>query len=117
MVRDYFFYDSCWFKDENGNWGFGFGFTVDPLPFSNMSGFPYPQTENYPSDAEHLSYLSTWNTRAITPQIEQGVISTQNLPLIVLATAVTALLAVNLSYVILKLHKRRIRIQKGTMSP
>ena len=65
MVRDYFFYDACWFKDENGNWGFGFGFTVDPLPFRNMSGFPYLPTESYPYDAEHLSYLSEWNTRAV----------------------------------------------------
>ena len=65
MVRDYFFYDACWFKDENGNWGFGFGFTVDPLPFRSMSGFPYPLTEGYPTDAGHLSYLSEWNTRVV----------------------------------------------------
>jgi hypothetical protein len=67
MVRDYFFFVSCWFKDENGNWGFGFGFTSDPLPFSTMSGFPYPGTEAYPSDAAHLRYLSEWNTRIIAP--------------------------------------------------
>jgi hypothetical protein len=67
MVRDYFFFEACWFKDENGNWGFGFGFTADPLPFRNMSGFPYPPTENYPSDLEHSAYLSEWNTRIVTP--------------------------------------------------
>ena len=65
MVRDYFFYDSLWFKDENGNWGFGFGFTVDPLPFHYMSGFPYPPTESYPYDAEHNNYNSEYNTRVI----------------------------------------------------
>jgi hypothetical protein len=67
MERDIFIYISSWFKDENGNWGFGFGFTVDPLPFKDMSGFPYPlDIESYPYDAEHLSYLSEYNTRTIT---------------------------------------------------
>lgn len=65
MLRDYFFFDSLWFKDKNGNWGFGFGFTVDPLPFENMSGFPYPDTETYPYDVEHLKYLQDYNTREI----------------------------------------------------
>jgi plasmid maintenance system killer protein len=67
MERDYFFYDALWFKDKNGNWGFGFGFTVDPLPFHDMSGFPYPLTESYPYDAAHLSYLQEYNTRVINP--------------------------------------------------
>lgn len=67
MERDYFFFVSCWFKDENGNWGFGFGFTSDPLPFSSMSGFPYPADEAYPTDAAHQRYLAEWNTRIIAP--------------------------------------------------
>ena len=66
MERDIFFFISLWFKDEYGNWGFGFGFTVDPLPFQNMSGFPYPPTESYPYDADHLAYLSNYNWRTIT---------------------------------------------------
>ena len=65
MVRDYFLYEACWFKDENGNWGFGFGFTVDPLPFQNMSGFPYPPNEGYPNDTAHQNYLQQWNTRIV----------------------------------------------------
>jgi hypothetical protein len=65
MVRDYFFFVSCWFKDENGNWGFGFDFTSDPLPFSTMTGFPYPADEYYPTDAAHQQYLEEWNTRII----------------------------------------------------
>jgi hypothetical protein len=121
MERDYFFFVACWFKTEYANYGFGpgFGFTVDPLPFQNMSGFPYPlKTENYPFDQEHVSYLSQWNTRPITPAAaEQGILSIQNLQLIILATAITALLAVNLSYGLLKLHKRHGKIQKETMSP
>lgn len=65
-TRDVFLFEACWFKDSNGNWGFGFGFTVDPLPFRDMSGFPYPPTESYPSDPNHLSYLSEWNTRVVS---------------------------------------------------
>jgi hypothetical protein len=69
MVRDYFVYESCWFKDENGNWGFGFGFTSDPLPFRAMSGFPYLPSESYPSDPAHMAYITTYNTRMVPPKI------------------------------------------------
>lgn len=69
MERDYFFFVSCWFKVQYANYGFGpgnNGFTVTPLPFHYMSGFPYPlDTESYPYDAEHLAYLAEWNTRVI----------------------------------------------------
>ncbi len=67
MERDYFFFVALWFKDETGNWGYGFDFTVDPIPFHNMSGFPYPlDAEHYPDDPEHLAYLAEYNTRIIT---------------------------------------------------
>jgi hypothetical protein len=73
MERDYYFFVACWFKVEYANYGFGpgnNGFTVDPLPFHYMSGFPYPlQTESYPYDAEHLSYLQEYNTREIKPSL------------------------------------------------
>jgi hypothetical protein len=65
MERDYFMFVACWFKDPPGNWGYGFDFTVDPLPFINMSGFPYPDTESYPSDDAHLQYLREYNTRLV----------------------------------------------------
>jgi hypothetical protein len=65
MERDYFFFVACWFKDPPGNWGYGFSYTVDPLPFMNMSGFPYTTGESYPSDAAHLAYLAEYNTRVI----------------------------------------------------
>jgi hypothetical protein len=74
MQRDYFFFVSCWFKDESGNWGFGFGFTVDPLPFRNMTSFPYPlTTEGYPTDEAHLAYLRDYNTRVIHPPSEGSI--------------------------------------------
>ena len=66
MERDFFFFVALWFKDEYGNWGYGFDFTVDPIPFHNMSGFPYPlDAEHYPTDIEHLAYLAEWNTREV----------------------------------------------------
>jgi len=65
MVRDYFLFVACWFKDAPGEWGYGFTFTVDPMPFMAMSGFPYPADESYPYDAAHLAYLAEYNTRVI----------------------------------------------------
>jgi hypothetical protein len=67
MERDHFLFVACWFKDPPGNWGYGFDFTVNPLPFLNMSGFPYPPTESYPYDPVHLQYLQEYNTRVINP--------------------------------------------------
>jgi hypothetical protein len=67
MERDYFLFVACWFKDPPGNWGYGFDFTTDPLPFINMSGFPYPPTESYPYDPVHLQYLQEYNTRVVNP--------------------------------------------------
>jgi hypothetical protein len=66
MERDFFLFVACWFKDPPGNWGYGFDFTVDPLPFQQMSGFPYPATESYPYDAAHLQYLREYNNRVRT---------------------------------------------------
>ncbi|MEJ2114276.1 MAG: hypothetical protein P8X62_11500, partial [Flavobacteriaceae bacterium] len=66
MVRDYFVFVALWFKDETGNWGYGFDFTVYPMPFKEMSGFPYPlDTESYPYDQDHIEYLEEYNTRQI----------------------------------------------------
>ncbi len=67
MVRDYFFVVACWFKDPPGAWGYGFDFTVEPMPFMAMSGFPYATTESYPYDAAHLAYIQQYNTRVIIP--------------------------------------------------
>ncbi|MDH3392577.1 MAG: CxxxxCH/CxxCH domain-containing protein, partial [Desulfobulbaceae bacterium] len=41
--------------------------TVEPLPFHGMSDFPYPETESYPMDADHLQYLEEYNTRIYLP--------------------------------------------------
>jgi len=65
MERDYFFVVACWFKDPPDAWGYGFTFTVDPLPFLNMTGFPYTNAESYPYDTIHTEYLNKYNTRII----------------------------------------------------
>ena len=67
MERDYFLAVACWFKDPPGNWGYGFDWTVDPLPFLGMSGFPYRSPESYPYDQEHLEYLQEYNVRVVYP--------------------------------------------------
>jgi hypothetical protein len=67
MERDYFLVTTCFYKDEPGAWGYGFNFSVEPMPFRGMSGYPYPSTEIYPYDAAHLAYLEEYNTRVIAP--------------------------------------------------
>ncbi len=69
MERDYFLFVSCWFKVKGLPY---LGFTADPLPFHNMSCFPYPTTESYPYDGDHLSYLLEYNTRIITIPQKRG---------------------------------------------
>ncbi len=61
-TRDYFIVASVWFK---GNGLSYLPFTVGLLPFQNMSSYPYPQTESYPYDAQHLAYLKDYNSRTI----------------------------------------------------
>ena len=41
------------------------GFTVEPLPFLGMSGYPYGSDEAYPDTPEHGAYRAEWNTRSI----------------------------------------------------
>jgi flagellar basal body-associated protein FliL len=98
MVRDYFFFVACWFKVQYANYGFGSGhqgFTVDPLPFHNMTGFPYPlDAESYPYDAAHAAYLGEYNTRVVTSPSEAGSFPIW-IPFVI--TAVVLLVAVNLA--------------------
>jgi hypothetical protein len=70
MERDFFFFVADWFKDTPDNWGYGFEFTVEPLPFQSMSGFPYTDAESYPYDEEHTNYLQEYNTRIIKAPVE-----------------------------------------------
>ena len=114
MVRDYFLYEACWFKGENGNWGFGFGFTVDPLPFQNMSGFPYLPSESYPNDTAHQNYLQQWNTRTIEASATpQKIVSSQNgFPIIALPTVAFAAAMVYVNFKLGAFNFRQLRRPK-----
>jgi len=39
------------------------GFNVAPMPFHDMSAYPYPEDESYPDDEAHRRYLEEYNTR------------------------------------------------------
>jgi hypothetical protein len=109
MERDFLFFVSCWFKDENGNWGFGFGFTTDPLPFHNMSGFPYPmETESYPFEANG-DYLREYNTRVVNPSSQEA-----SIPIWLPVVTVILLVSVNLVGLI---HYRKRSRQSPPVPP
>jgi hypothetical protein len=59
-TRDYFFLVNGYEKDMD--FYAADGFTVEPLPFHAMSGYPYAKN-SYPLDREHLDYLLEYNTR------------------------------------------------------
>jgi tetratricopeptide (TPR) repeat protein len=67
-TRDYFFLVNGYEKDMD--FYAADGFTVDPLPFKAMSGYPYH--EPYPLDREHLDYLLEYNTRHVSGNEELG---------------------------------------------
>ena len=48
------------------------GFTVEPLPFKSMPGYPYKGA--YPTDREHLDYRLEYNTRHVSGN-EEGAYS------------------------------------------
>ena len=97
MERDFFFFVACWFKVQYANYGFGpghDGFTVDPLPFHNMSGFPYPlATESYPYDDAHNAYLRDYNTRVIDASSEAASFSIW-IPIVAAVSIVVANVAI-----------------------
>lgn len=59
-LRTYLFYTHGYYKDAK----VGLDETVEPLPFAEMSNYPYPDDEHYPDDEAHDTYRATWNTRA-----------------------------------------------------
>jgi tetratricopeptide (TPR) repeat protein len=67
-TRDYFFLVNGYEKDMD--FYAADGFTVDPLPFKAMNGYPY--RESYPLDREHLDYLLEYNTRHVSGNEEPG---------------------------------------------
>ncbi len=67
-TRDYFFLVKGYEKDMD--FYAADGFTVEPLPFKAMNGYPY--RGSYPLDREHLDYLLEYNTRHVSGNEERG---------------------------------------------
>jgi len=62
-TRDYFFLVNGYEKDMD--FYAADGFSVEPLPFKSMRGYPYP-ANNYPLDRYHMEYLLEYNTRHVS---------------------------------------------------
>ena len=59
--RDFLLKVDGWAKDRDPNTAFSN--SVEPLPFHDMSRYPYPAAEHFPDDADHQSYRREFNTR------------------------------------------------------
>jgi hypothetical protein len=64
--RDFLIYSVGWVKD--GDLNTAFGQTVTPLPFHEMTSYPYGAQESYPSNKEHEDYMNKYNTRQINTE-------------------------------------------------
>lgn len=61
--RDFVIHTVGWVKD--GDLNTATGQTVAPLPFHNMSHYPYGEEESYPADRKHDRYYKKYNTRLV----------------------------------------------------
>ena len=59
--RDFLLKVDGWAKDRDANTAFSQ--SVEPLPFHDMSSYPYASPERYPEDARHQEYRKSYNTR------------------------------------------------------
>lgn len=64
--RDFLIYSVGWVKD--GDMNTAEGQTVEPLPYHEMSAYPYSEEEYFPSDYEYQKYMDTYNVREITSE-------------------------------------------------
>lgn len=60
-TRDYLLLVDGWAKENEANTAFGD--TVGPLPFHEMSGYPYGPEERYPATPAHQADLMRYHTR------------------------------------------------------
>ena len=67
--RDFILYSDGW--DKDGDINTLSSQTVGPLPFHDMSAYPYPDTEKYPQTPKHLRYQLEYNTRRVTHELPQ----------------------------------------------
>jgi hypothetical protein len=63
-TRDWFFYVDGFAKDMDCY--AAHPFTVTPLPYHAMPGYPYPPERPYPDRGQHLDDLLELNTRAVS---------------------------------------------------
>jgi hypothetical protein len=69
-ARDYFFVANGYEKDMDF---YAYDFTsVDPLPFHDMGGYPYPSNKAFPIDDAHLNYILEYNTRYMSGNESRG---------------------------------------------
>jgi len=64
--RDFLIHSVGWVKD--GDLNTATGQFVLPLPFHDMSRYPYGHEESYPSNPEYLEYMKIYNTRKVTTE-------------------------------------------------
>jgi tetratricopeptide (TPR) repeat protein len=72
--RDFFLYTAGYAKDGEPN--SAYSRVVGPMPFRQMSKFPYAPPEHFPDDAEHKQYLHEFETRpgrALIPPLPPAV--------------------------------------------
>ena len=62
-VRSFVLYSDGW--DKDGDINTLHSQSVEPLPFHGMSAYPYPESESFPSDPEHLRHRLEYNTRRV----------------------------------------------------
>ncbi|MGD8376444.1 MAG: ASPIC/UnbV domain-containing protein, partial [Acidobacteriota bacterium] len=65
-VRDWSLYTDGWVKDADINTAFSA--SVGPLPYHGMNAYPDEPRHRYPSDPEHLRYLTHYQTRWVTDE-------------------------------------------------
>ncbi len=65
--RDFILYSDGW--DKDGDINTLSSQTVGPLPFHDMSAYPYPNAEKYPQTPKHLRYQLQYNTRRVTHEL------------------------------------------------
>jgi hypothetical protein len=63
-TRDYFFYADGFAKDMD--FYAAHGYTVEPLPFHAMRGYPYQGAESYSREGTYLQYQLEMNTRQVS---------------------------------------------------
>ena len=65
--RDFILYSDGW--DKDGDINTLSSQTVTPLPFHDMSAYPYPDVEKYPESPAYLRYQLEYNTRRVTHEL------------------------------------------------